>query len=263
MNSFSVLILTYNEETNIADCVQSVSLSNDIVILDSFSKDKTERISESLNIRFYKKEFVDYSDQRNYGLHEIEFKNEYVLILDADERLTKDLSEEIFKICNKKEGKLDVYLLRRRVVLENKILKWNYSSSFWIERLVRPKKVKFQGNVHEKLIYKGENGFLKGYILHYQFSKGIDHWIMRRKKYAHLEAISHEENLDIINDNIISKRIKMKKFFVTKVPFFYYIYFIYNFFIKFAFLDGYKGLKYITLETYSLYLISKHKNNGK
>jgi len=263
MNNFSVLILTYNEEMNIADCVKSVSLSDDVVILDSFSDDKTEEISKSLNTRFYKKKFIDYSHQKNYGLHEIEFKNEYVLLLDADERVSEDLAKEILNICNKKENTLDVYLLRRRVVLENKILKWNYTSSFWIERLVRPKKVKFYGNVHEKLIYTGGNGFFKGYILHHQFSKGVDHWIMRRKKYAQLEAMSEGHNFEKLNKGVISKRMKMKKFFISRVPFFYYIYFGYNFFIKLAFLDGYKGLKYITLETYSLYLISKYKNNVK
>jgi glycosyltransferase involved in cell wall biosynthesis len=265
MNNFSVLILTYNEEINIADCIESVSKSNDIVILDSLSTDHTEEIAISLKVRFYKKEFINYSDQRNYGLHNIDFKNEYVLILDADERVSNELMKEVFELCNNSEtDKRDVYLVRRKVVIDNKILKRNLSCSFWIERLAKPNKVKFHGIVHEKLIYEGGNGFLNGYILHHQFSKGIDNWMMRRKKYAQMETRSDEMiKWEDINDNVISKRLKLKNFLVSKVPFFYFIYFLYNFFVKLAFLDGYKGLKYITLETYSLYLISKYKRNAK
>lgn len=265
MNNFSVLILTYNEEINIADSIKSVSRSNDIVILDSFSTDCTEEIARSLKVRFYSKEFLNYSDQRNYGLHNIGFKNEYVLILDADERVSEDLLKEICKLCDDAENnKHDVYLVRRKVVIDGEILKWNLSTSFWIERLVKPNKVKFQGIVHEKLMYDGGNGFLDNYILHHQFSKGIENWMMRRKKYAQMETRSDEMiRWEDINDNVISKRLKLKNFIVSNVPFFYFIYFFYNFFVKLTFLDGYKGVKYITLETYSLYLISKYKKNAR
>ncbi len=265
-NNFSVLILSYNEEIDIKDCIKSVSVSDDIVVLDSFSTDKTKQYTTNLNIRFFERKFDDYSNQRNYGLHNIQFKNKYVLLLDADERATLALNTELLEICNSNDKQLTpVYLVRRKVVLDNKILKWNLSSSIWVERFVIPTEVKFFGSVHEKLIFEGNYSFLKEHLIHHQFSKGINNWIERRKKYA----LMQQYNILIHNDtntpscSILNKRIKFKRKIFDKLPFSHLLYFIYNFFFKFTFLDGYVGLKYISLESYSLYLTAKYKKNAK
>ena len=266
MKNFSVLILTYNEEVNILDCVNSVKNSNDIVILDSFSIDQTKAISTKLNVRFYERKFSSYSEQRNYGLHNIFYKNEYLLILDADERASKELVLELFELC--KSDSIEnhkVYLVRRNVFFNGKILKRNITATVWIERFVHPRSVHYYGNVHEKLKYEGKFGLLNEYIIHHQFSKGIKNWIERRKKYAQLEFASKRESIEISNtsNDKISRRVKIRNFFMNYIPFYYLLYFAFNFFVKLAFLDGIKGLKYITLETYSLYLLSKYKKNDK
>lgn len=264
--NFSVLILTCNEEKSITECINSVSLSNDVVVLDSFSSDRTKEISNSLGVRFFERRFTNYSDQRNYGLHNIEYKNDFVLILDADEIATKKLILELNDICNTSQSKsYDVYFLRREVLFEEKILKWNFTSTVWIERFVKPRKVRYVGHVHEKMMYEGSNGFLKNYIIHDQFSKGISNWIERRKKYALLELNNREKQMEWESkcNSAINSRAKLKNFFINKVPFFYLFYFAYNLFIKLAFLDGWKGLKYISLETYSFYLTSLYKKNAE
>lgn len=266
MKNFSVLILTHNEEINIIDCITSVDRSNDIVILDSFSTDRTKEYANLLNVRFYERKFTNYSEQRNYGMHNLVYKNDHLLILDADERASKELVEEILTCCNSTKFELyNVYLVRRKVFLEGKILRWNISSTIWIERLVRPHMVSYSGNVHEKLNYQGKHGLLKEYIIHKQFSKGIDNWIQRRKIYAELEAAKtvDAENGQPISTPQIVRRLRVRNFFIDYVPFFYLLYFAYNIFIHFAFLDGIKGIKYISLETYSLYLLHKLKRNDK
>ena len=266
MKNFSALILTYNEELNIRNCLSSIRSSNDIVVLDSYSSDATLEIVGEFNARIYQRHFSNYSDQRNYGLHDISYKNEYLLILDADERVSPDLLDELLAVCNSvTSASPDVFFVRRRVLFENKVLAWNYTSSIWIERLVRPKKVKYVGLVHEKVIFNGANGFLRHYIIHDTFSKGVSNWIERRKKYALLDASQLQEpsNMIVQEPTPVSKRMKLKRFMLHRIPFFYVVYFIYNLVFKLAFLDGYRGLMYISLESYSFFLTAKHLGNVK
>jgi len=194
------------------------------------------------------------------------YENKYLLILDADERASKELILEIFNLCNSNGIEFHrVYLVRRKVFFKGKILKWNISSTVWIERLVIPNFVSYYGTVHEKLTYEGNFGLLSEYIIHHQFSKGIKNWIQRRNKYAQLEFLSEIDprQINLISNDKILKRIRIRNFFINYIPFYYVLYFAFNLFIKLAFLDGIKGLKYIALETYSLYLISKYKKNAK
>jgi len=258
--NFSVLILTYNEEKDIANCLKSVSASNDIVVLDSYSKDRTKEICQSHECRFFERKFTDYSDQRNFGLHEISYTNELLLILDADETATESLVQEITSLCNSDLDELhDVYFVRRRVLFQEKILKWNYTSGVWIERLVKPKRVTFYGSVHEKLKFEGENGFLKNYIIHNQFSKGLPTWLDRRKSYAQMESKIQKNSPanEIQPQSAVARRDRLKRFIYDRVPGFYVFYFIYNVVISLAFLDGIKGLKYVAIETYSFYITAK------
>lgn len=266
MRNFSVLILTYNEEKSIGSCIDSVAMSDDIVVLDSMSTDNTKANSDRPNVRFFERAFSGYSDQRNYGLHQIAYKNEYVLILDADERASGALVRQINKICNLENHQgADVYLIRRRTILEGKILKWNTSAANWIERLVRPTKVHYVGMVHEKIMYDGDPGFIRQYIIHDQFSKGIRDWIDRRTKYARMEATEAATPKDWVasTKSVVGRRVRIKNFFVDYVPGFYLLFFLYNLMVRFAFLDGYKGLKYVGLETYSFMLISKYRRQLK
>ena len=83
----SILILTRNEENNISTCLESVKSLNDVVVLDSMSEDGTIEIARRYGVRIYTRCFDDYASQRNYGLHNIEYKNEWILMLDADEVL--------------------------------------------------------------------------------------------------------------------------------------------------------------------------------
>jgi len=266
MKNFSVLILTHNEEIDIIDCIASVAASDDIVVLDSFSRDKTKEFAIASKARVYQRKFDNFSDQRNFGLHQIQYKNEYVLMLDADERASSKLIHELLKLCNTDDStKHPVYLVRRKVVLDGKILKWNVTSAVWTERFVKPAEVFHVGIVHEKLNYQGKYGYLKEYLIHHQFSKGFQNWIERRKMYTRLKYIHADKPIDptIISSKVLSRRLKIKKYVVDKLPFFYVLYFLYNILFKLAFLDGRLGLKYVAFETYSLYINSQYKKHVK
>ena len=95
MSSVSLLILTLNEECNLRRCLDSLTWCDDIVVLDSFSTDATESIAGDYHCRFVQRVFDNYAAQRRFGLNDITYKHPWVLMVDADEILTKELYQEI------------------------------------------------------------------------------------------------------------------------------------------------------------------------
>ena len=91
----SILILTFNEEINIGSFLDTVSWSDDIVVLDSFSSDATTRIAIDHGARVVQRGFDNYSEQRNFGIREVAYRNEWLIMIDADERLSLALRAEI------------------------------------------------------------------------------------------------------------------------------------------------------------------------
>lgn len=260
MLNISVFIITYNEEKDIKQCLKSVSFSNDVVILDSFSTDNTVSIAKSFNnVRILQREFDGYSNQRNYGLKKVHFLNSWVLILDADEVCTKKLVSELLSIIKIKNNDLVAYSLRRNIFYSNSQLKYNSFHNVRIERLVRPKEVLFYGTIHEKLKHNGKVGKLSERINHFPFSKGIDNWISRRNTYSRLSAeyeLTHKFPLiikDIYSKDSIKRRSVLNAIY-RRIPLRWIIFFLYNFFIKFCFLDGRKGMYLILHETYYEFL---------
>ncbi|MBU0762131.1 MAG: glycosyltransferase family 2 protein [Candidatus Altiarchaeota archaeon] len=249
----SVLLITLNEEENISKCLDSVAWSDDIVVVDSYSTDNTEKIARSFKqVRFYRRKFDDYSSQRNYGLHEIKYKNEMVLILDADEVCSGGLMEEI---KNLEESDLPVYFIRRRNFFNGRWMKHNTTYPVWFGRLVNPKEVSFERIVNERLCFTGKEGYLKNHIDHFPFSKGLDVWIKRQNRYSSMEAeILTKSNERVRLEGLLSKnpvkRRKTQKDIMSRLPGRWIIYLLYNFFIKLCFIDGIDGVYYVLLRAF-------------
>ncbi len=94
MIQVSAVIITLNEERNIKRCLESIyKIVDEIIVIDSFSTDKTREICESYNAKFYEHEFLGYSAQKNYGIKKAKYP--YILSLDADEALSKELQKSI------------------------------------------------------------------------------------------------------------------------------------------------------------------------
>ena len=99
MEELSALVLTYNEEDHIAECLESINWIERIVVVDSFSEDKTKKICQQYdNVDFFENEFNDFASQRNFGLEKI--KTDWVFVIDADERVTSELKNEIIETLN-------------------------------------------------------------------------------------------------------------------------------------------------------------------
>src|SRR5215470_4926000 len=110
----SILILTLDEEANLGACLDSVAFSDDVVVLDSFSKDRTVEIARERGVRLYQRAFDNYAAQRNYGLRDVEYRHPWVLMLDADERVPEDLRREMEAATGAAAGTVALFRMRRR-----------------------------------------------------------------------------------------------------------------------------------------------------
>jgi len=117
---FSVLILTLNEQRNLPGCLASLVGCDEIVVLDSGSKDRTAAIASDAGARVLVRAFTDFADQRNFALETVAFKNEWVFHLDADERLTPELVQECDAISRNPPGDLDGFLAAPRMLFHGR-----------------------------------------------------------------------------------------------------------------------------------------------
>ncbi len=183
----SVLILTSNEEQDLAACLDSVAWSDDVWVFDSFSSDRTLEIAQARGAKVAQRRFDTYAGQRNAALATIEFQNQWIFLLDADERLSVALFEQMQQAITAAPAQLAGFRLRRRDHFLGRWLKHAQTTPFYI-RLVRRGRARYERDVNEVLVLDGEVGNLPGAFDHYPFSKGMTHWIAKHNSYSSGEA---------------------------------------------------------------------------
>lgn len=251
----SVLILTFNEELNLLNCLESVSEFNDIIILDSYSTDSTVSIAKSKGARVFQRKFDNFANQRNYALKNLTFKNDWILHLDADEIITSKLIEEIKqKIPN---TKYDAFKLPSKIMFLGKWLRYSGMYPTYQVRLGHYKKLNFKQFGHGQIEDMDINriGIFKEPYMHYTFLKGIDEWVNKHNNYSSDEAkqnlIKANQNFFLEIKNFISmdstKRRRAFKAFSKYLPFRSLFRFFYMYILRLGFLDGYPGYIYCRL----------------
>lgn len=256
----SVLILTLNEELCLSKAIESVILwSDDIVILDSGSTDHTEKIANSYaNVRFIHNQFIDFSTQRNFGLHSIEYKNDWLFLLDADEICPSNLQNEISSAVSMVGTEVTSFIVRRKDFYNGHWIKIH--SSGWFERLVRPKHVKFTGIVHEKLYNLGEQVRLKNYLHHFPLAKGIHRWVQRHSYYAEEMARQEMNNIfkfsftDILSSNPIIRTRAFKSVYL-RLPGRWLAFFCHRLLFRGGLWGGLDSIHLTILETFYHFLV--------
>lgn len=256
----SILILSLNEEINIKDCIGSVSWSDDIVIFDSFSTDNTTSIAEEMGARVVKRKFDNWASHQNWAVENIDFKHPWVFYIDADERCTPDLAEEIKRVVTSGND-LAAYRVRRKDYFMGKWLKHAQLYPTWIIRFFRPGKVRYERLVNPIAVVDGKIGELQGHLHHYPFSHGIEHWVDRHNRYStfeSLEARKTQEQLPplrnmISSDPNVRRHIQKELFF--RLPGRPLIKFFYYYFVRRGFTEGYPGFVYCALQSIYEFLI--------
>lgn len=132
----SVLILTLNEETNLPVCLPSLSWCDDIVVLDSYSEDRTEDLTVAAGARFIQRTFDNYAAQRNYGLNDIEYKHRWLLMVDADESVPPEMVSEIQEHLQHGTNGTTIFRMRRKDHFLGKWIKHSSGYPTWFGRLI-------------------------------------------------------------------------------------------------------------------------------
>ena len=235
----SLVMIVKNEEKNLAKCLNSVeNLVDEIVIVDSGSTDKTIEIAKTFGAKIFKREFDSFSNQKNYALSIA--TNEWVLHLDADEVLSKELVEEIkFVIIN---TKLDGFYLIRTNFFFFLQMKYSGINKEYRLRLAKKTLSKYvDGIIHEELIVNGKVGKLKNIMIHNSYPT-ISSYFNKLEQYTTLGA-----------KKLLEKNKKAKVIdIVFKPPF----EFIKRYILKCGFLDGIRGFIWAVL--YAFYTFIKY-----
>ena len=257
----SVLILTLNEEVNLPNCLASLRWCDDIVVLDSFSTDETVSIAKAANARFYQREFDDYARQRNYGINDIQYKNPWLLMVDADEIVPQELADEIDSVINVCDEAMCLFRMRRKDYFMGRWIRHSSGYPTWFGRLMRIGKVCVERPINEEYHTDGKIGFLKEHLIHYPFNKGFHSWLEKHNRYSTMEAEAMMSNKpykfqprNIFNSDPIIRR-KALKGFANTLPVRPILVFIGLYFLRRGFLDGRAGLTFCLLRTIYEYMI--------
>jgi glycosyltransferase involved in cell wall biosynthesis len=250
----SVVILTYNEDINLQDCLSSLSMFDDIHVIDSYSVDRTAAIAESNGVNFVRNKFLSFAQQRNFAHDVMPLKYDWVLHLDADERMTDALVDEISSKIRSTDC-FNSFRIAGKTMLFDKFIPNCTSYPIYQVRLLR-KSERFYDFGHGQKVLTAESKIAKlsaGYV-HYNFSHGLEAWIKKHVKYAILEAeeirkVRSQESVVRILKNRMDLRITIKKltYFVPLIirPI---LKFTHLYFIKRGFMEGRAGFIYCLLQ---------------
>ena len=186
--TLAVVILTYNEEANLAQALDSVAgWANEMFVLDSLSTDRTLEIARRYDCQTAQNKFENYAKQRNYALDHLPIRCEWVLFLDADEWLPEAIKQEISILIASLPRENGFHLNRRQMWMGRWIRRGYYPS--WMLRLFRYGKGRCEDRaVNEHLIVDGVTGHLRNDFMH-EDQKGVTDWIAKHNSYATLEAL--------------------------------------------------------------------------
>ncbi len=258
----SVLILTRNEEQDLPGCLDTVSWSDDVHVFDSYSNDRTVEIATAWGAKVVQRAFDSYSSHRNAAFARLRFRHPWVLLLDADERVTPALAAAIERAAVEDDPAVAAYRVRRRDFLWGTWLRHAQISPFYI-RLVRPELARYTREINEVLEIAGEVGELEGTLDHYPFSKGIAHWLRKHNRYSTMEAEliagggglrQPSLKLALRSRDFHERRLHQKALFY-RLPGRPLLKWLYMVVARGAFLDGRAGMTYATLQSFYEYMI--------
>lgn len=247
--SISCVILTKNEEANIASCLDSLHWCDDIHVVDSGSTDLTCDIAASKSVNVLANDFKSFANQRNWALDNCKLQHEWVLFLDADEHSTESFYELISNKTSQAEDSVAGYYCCWKLMLNETWLKYSDSFPKWQFRLLRRGYARFKdvGHGQKEEILKGKIEYIHEPYLHYSFSKGWDEWWQRHYRYAKEEAeyraSARVSILDLFSRHA-SIRKNSLKIIASKTPGWPIFKFFSEYIFKFGFLDGKDAFKY-------------------
>ncbi len=251
----SILVLTKNEEVNIEACLDTLTFSDDIVVLDSHSTDRTCDLARKYpNVRIVRRKFDTWSKHSNWALQHIRFKHPWVYYSDADERVTPELRDEILERTNDPSSPEVAYRLKYKNMFLGQWIRRGGLYPVWIIRLYKPDRIRYEDReVNAHPIVDGPLGSLRHDFIHYSFNKGLNPWFTKHNSYSDMES---KEAVRVIGSTSVwsklagmfsrqpgaaRRSLKDLSFFL---PFRAFARFFYMYLLRGAFLDGRAGFHY-------------------
>lgn len=235
--TLSAIVLTKNEEANIADCLAALRWADELLVVDSGSSDRTCVIARQLGARVVERPMRDFADQRNFSMAQA--KGDWVLFIDADERVTPELMIEIKAITQGEPTDLAVYAIPRRTYFFGRELRFGDSRGDAPVRLFPKGYVRWDQPVHEIVRTDLPCRRLKHTLSHYS-TRDLAHYMQKVREYVPLEHATMREK------GIQTSFLKLILMPPAK--------FLHLFFWKLGVLDGVAGLQYAILSSYYSFL---------
>ncbi|MCB9263578.1 MAG: glycosyltransferase family 2 protein [Lewinellaceae bacterium] len=239
MHSLSVIITTFNEEHNIQGVLESVDWADEAIVVDSFSTDRTVEIARRYTRRVMQREYTGPASQKNWAIPQA--SHEWILLLDADERVTKKLKLEIQKYLNQENIPFDAFWIGRRNFFMGKEVRYSGWQGDAVVRFFRRDLCRYNDKqVHEEVITEGLRvGRLNQKLLHYTY-RDMEHFLAKMRRYARWSAQDYDE-----------KTGRVTGFHLLFKPLFR---FLKHYFFQLGFLDGKVGLVVSSVMAWGVFL---------
>jgi len=263
----SVIVPVKNEERNIGACLESVAFASEIWIVDSHSTDSTVELSRRFTDKIVQFDYTgSYPRKKNWALENLPFANEWILIVDADERVPPELADEIRAAIANRDG-VDGYYVNRKLIFLGRWIKhcgWypSWNMRLFHHRLGRYERLETEDvenagdvEVHEHVVLNGTPGYLTHDLLHEDF-KSVYHFIERHNRYSNWEARAYHHlatgvaGSSAIEASFFGTPVERKRYIKriwSRLPFRPLLRFLWMYVFKLGFLDGRPGLIFCTL----------------
>ncbi|PWJ44355.1 glycosyltransferase family 2 protein [Sediminitomix flava] len=190
----TAIIPTKNEEHNIREVLESVSFADEIMVVDSFSTDRTVEIAKEYTDFILQREYENSASQKNWAIPQA--THEWIVLVDADERVTKELELEIKEILKGDKLKAGYWIYRRNHFL-GKEVKYSGWQNDRVIRLFQKSKCRYEDkHVHAEIIADGEVGKLKNRLIHNTYVS-FDHYLAKLNRYAAWQAEDYSDTQKI------------------------------------------------------------------
>ena len=251
----SVLILTYNEQENIAACLESVRWAAEVLVVDSLSTDRTAEIARSLNAQVYTHPFEGYSKQRNWALDNLPFAHDWILVLDADELAPPALAREIAGVAAQPVPGCVGFYVDRQLFFLGRQLRHGGLSPSWILRLFKRGHGRLESHpMNEHLLLDGKAEYLKEPLYH-KDNRPVSEWIAKHNRYSDIQADEYLIETTACFPGSMPPRLfgpqEQRKRWIrlrvwNRLPLLSrgFLLFFRNYFLKAGFLDGKAGFVY-------------------
>lgn len=263
IDDLTVIIITYNEEANIRECIESINgVTNNIFVVDSFSNDATKEILNDMDVRYAEYEFITYAHKRNWAQKNNPFKTKWVMHLDADERFTPELTAWFVNEFSEKKKITDGFLFSRKVIFMNKWIKHGGQYPNYHARLFREHLGHCENKDYDQHFVIDSNRITvvpRADIIN-NVVTDLDDFITSHNRWATKEAkeifSNHGLSVGEVKANILGNPMQRQRWLkhniFEKFPLFIrsFLYFSYKYFLRLGFLDGKEGLIFFVLQTF-------------